>query len=199
MGSPQFDRILSTARIRLAGALDAAIQYELFSVLDEFLQDSSVWKDELSFTVSTTALKYTITPTAGQLIRLEGLTDSAGNSVWGEMEMPGTVKLATLPTEGQKYTATVALSVADPVTRDAYPLVPVWITKQYNTTLIDGVLGHMMGQHAKPYSNETLSVYHLRRFRNGIAQARVAALQGNTKGNQSWAFPQAFAVKRKWR
>ena len=47
----------------------------------------------------------------------------------------------------------------------------------------------MMSQAAKPYSSERLAVYHMRRFRSGIAAARTDAMRQNAYRGQAWRFP----------
>jgi hypothetical protein len=69
------------ARIRLPGALDAAIQMELFAVLNEFFQKSNIWYEDIQFQAQPTsdtylenpeAYTYDIVPTKGTVTRLVG-------------------------------------------------------------------------------------------------------------------------------
>ena len=62
--------------------------------------------------------------------------------------------------------------------------------------VLSGLLGRMMSQPAKPYTNMQLSVYHMRRFRDGIARAKVEAMHQNVYRAQSWRFPQTFARRK---
>jgi hypothetical protein len=197
MSNVPLDRIVTTASIRLVGALSTTILYELFSVVDELLKETGLWKDDLSFNTVVGKLNYNVAAPAGQILRLSYVTDAGGGSQWATMPTPGQIILGLAPATVQAYVATVVLSVVDPVTRDAYPLLPKWIATKYNGVILDGILGHMMSQSSKPYTNEQLAVYHLRRFRSGIAVARADALHNHTEGNQSWSFPQAFATKRR--
>lgn len=195
--SAAFDRILNTVQMRLTGVVYDAIKYELFPVADELLRESGLWTDDVSFNTTAGKTDYRIVVPAGQTLRLQGVKDANGHDVWGTLEMPHVLNLRDAPQDTEKYCATVVLSVVDPVKRDAFPLMPEWIVQKYNGVLTDGVLGHLMSQSSKPYSDENKAVYHLKRFRNGVAQARRDALTGHTENNQAWSYPQQFAVRRK--
>lgn len=191
-----FNRIMRGARIRLPGALDDAIKEELFVVLDEFLQRSSIWQEEITFGVTSAKTEYELVPTGGTIVQLIHVANSNDSRVTASMPTPSAVQLSTAPNT-DTFTAKVALTVVDPTTREHEPEVPEWILTKYHLTILDGVLGRMMSQPAKPYNNERHAVYHMRRFRNGIADAAAQVKRGNLYGGQSWAFPQNFAVRRK--
>lgn len=191
------ERLVDTVTVRLPGSLAKTVQLELFSVLDEFLQDSGVWTDVVQFSPHANT-SYSVAVTAGQIVRLKYVKDVGGSQIGATMPEPGVIELAGVIAEDhQPLKATFALTVVDPVTRDMYPLVPTWITTRYNGALVDGLFGRMMSQPSKPYSNEALSVYHLRRFRDAVGKARADAILANTEGAQNWRFPQSFAVKRR--
>lgn len=197
MANVPLDRIIDTVQLRIPGTTKGGIQFEMFSVLDEFFEESGAWTDTVEVTTKQDTTAYRVGVPAGQIIRLASVVDANEQPVFATMEDIGTIDLAITPTALQKLTVKLVLNVADPLTRDAYPLVPQAITKRYNRALLDGVLGHMLSQSSKPYSNEQLAVYHLKRFRNGIAQARAATLRENTEGVATWAFPQSFRVRRR--
>jgi len=197
MSLPHLDRIITSANLSLVGALPDTIKYELFGVADEFLQDSGVWRDTLQFTAKGSALEYRIAPAAGKIARLDRVETETSYRVPATMPIPGIATLHIQPSPGERFTAYVILTVNDPITRDAYPLIPQWVAEKYRGVFVDGLLGRMMGQPSRPYSNETLAVYHLRRFRNGIAGARADARREHLDGAQAWRFPQTFAVKRR--
>ncbi len=60
--------------------------------------------------------------------------------------------------------------------------------------MVEGVIGRLQLQPNKPYSDTTSAMYHLRRFRSGMQQARTAALHNNTYGVNSWNYPRTFKV-----
>jgi hypothetical protein len=86
--------------------------------------------------------------------------------------------------------------VTDPVTRDGIPVFPAWILSKYGNDFLDGLMGRMMSQIAKPYSNTAMGTYHTKKFNNAMSQAKVEALHQNVYRGQSWRFPQSFQVRR---
>jgi hypothetical protein len=141
--------------------------------------------------------EYTITPSSiASIVRLLGVVNSderAQNAVFG---LPSTLTLLTAPNKTEVFTARVALTVTDPVTRDEYPVFPDWVINKYSNDIQDGVLGRMMTQIAKPYTNERMAIYHMRQFRGAIAFAKVEAMHQNVYRGQNWKFPQTFARRR---
>jgi hypothetical protein len=106
----------------------------------------------------------------------------------------GTVVLQNAPNTVQTLTAYFVKTVDLPADRGV-PLMPDALFKKYFSPLLDGVLGRLMAQPNKSYSDAKMADYHLKRFRNGIAKARVEAQRANTSGAGSWRFPQTFSVR----
>ncbi len=195
------DRLMQNARIHLPGATDSALQLELFNVLNEFFQDSNVWQEDIDFAVTaddTIPTTYYIEQeSVASIVRLLYIVNSDGQDVQGTMQIPGEIILATQPGQADTYTATVALSVNDPVARDGFPEFPAWALNKYGMGILDGLLGRMMAQPAKPFTNLQLGTYHMRRFRSIVAQASSDSVRRNLANAQAWRFPQSFAVRRR--
>lgn len=205
MANADINRLMDNARIRLPGALDAALQLELFSVLNEFFQTSNIWYQDIQFAVTPTtanylddpdAYTYDIIPDQGSITRLIGVVDSNGYAQKAWMPTLGSLILAFSPNTAQTYTARVALTVTDPTTRDGYPQFPDWIMNKYGNDILDGLLGRMMSQLAKPYSSATMAQFHLKNFKQAVNQAKVEASHQNVYRGQNWRFPQTFARRR---
>jgi hypothetical protein len=190
------DRIIRGATLRLPGAIENVIKDELFLVLDEFLQKTSMWQEEITFGVTSDATEYELVPTGGTIVQLIHLANSDEIPVKASMATPSTLVLQNTPNT-DTFTATVALTVVDPTTRDHEPEVPEWILTKYHLVVLDGVLGRMMSQPMKSYTSDKHSIYHMRRFRNGMAGAAAQTKRSNRYGGQSWSFPQSFAVRRR--
>ena len=191
------ERFMNQARIKLPGASDHGILAELYEVLREFFEETNCWTEVIPFSVVANTQDYLLIPREdGTIIRLIGVRDHNLRSVNAFMDTLGTVTLVWPPntTPPTDWEAKVVKNVTLPVTRDHVPIVPNDLFQRYETCTIDGLLGRMMGQQAKSYSNSTLSVYHLRRFRSGLVSARTAAARQNTVGAQTWAYPQNFAT-----
>ena len=202
MPNADMNRLLDQARIRLPGAVDAAIVMELFTVMKEFFNGSNAWQEAIEFPVYATsasayadpdAFTYDLTPTQGAIMRLLGAHNGDGVPVRATMPVPGCVVLAQSPNVDATYTALVALTVTDPTTRDGIPQFPDWVLNKHYTELLDGLLGRMMSQLAKPYSSPNIAAVHLRKFKQGISAAKVEAMRKNVYAAPSWRFPRSFA------
>jgi hypothetical protein len=195
MSNPDMNRLLDHARIRLPGAVDAAILVELFAVLKEFFIETNVWREQITFTAQPdpSQLTYDVVPFQGSIVRLLAVTDKEGRPVPATMAQPGCITLGRSPASPEEYTAHLTLTVSDPTTREDQPQFPTWVANRYLTTLLDGLLGRMMSQIAKPYSSPAIAAVHLRNFRKGTSAARVDAKRQNVYGAATWRFPRGFA------
>ncbi len=206
-----FERLIDNARIRLPGALDGVIKMELFTVLREFTEQSNAWLDRVTFLFPPGAERIELVPNhEADINRLVSVAvvgpDGSEEAYWtrlpAAMPEPGVVHIPsrfTSTAETQTCLATVALIVADPTGEDGLPTFPRWMADKYFGCLLDGTLYRMMSQPAKPYSSTPGALFHGRRFRKGVAQARNETRHGNAYGGQRWVFPQQFATyKRQW-
>lgn len=188
--SLELTRLLNKVQMRLPGALDSAVKIELFDVLDEFFKGSNIWTEDIDVDVDDTTDTYDVVPTDdGQINRLIGIVNSDSVPVYGDMAIPGTLILRNTPSQEETFTVKVALTVVDPVRTDGWAMFPDWIMLKYGADFAEGVLGKMMSQPNKPYTNERLAIYHLRRWQGAIATARSEARRANVFRGQSWRFP----------
>jgi hypothetical protein len=207
-------QLINQATVKLAGASSAAIKAELFDVLAEFFDISSAWQESIPIDGVAFQTDYTIVPQEGQIIRLEAVTSNSlfptnaaylaakaatpgGNigaftPITAIMPTIGTISLAQLPNAPVAMQAIVTKNVSLPTTRDQTPIGPDWVLPIWHRYILDGILGKMMGTQNKSYTNDALSVYHLKKFQEGIARARSVTLAANTKGGQAWQFPRDF-------
>jgi hypothetical protein len=210
--SAAIDRMMASLRPRLPGVLDAAIQNELFIVVDEFLKGSLAWKECLAITTQVGVQEYDFDPDVNSIVfelisSYQQTNPTPTTSPWDEagsirvpasMPVPGSLFVQTPPSQVITFQIKVALTVNSPVSTDGYPILPTWLCDRYaQSAWLDGVLGKMMSQPAKPYSNQQMAVYHLRRFRTGMAMAKVDSLHDNTYRGQRWMYPQSFATRRR--
>lgn len=195
----EWELLLNQARIKLPGASDAGITAELYDVMREFFRDSNAWTEDIEFTPVAEQRDYHLTPLReGQIIRLVGVWDSKGIPVPAFMHEFGEVRLLHEPQAAQSQQtnlfARVIKNITLPTGRDNMPIAPYWTLGVYNVDILDGLLGKMMGQQAKSFSNGTMSTYHLRRFRTAIQLARTAAIRQNSVGAQEWAYPRGWSA-----
>ncbi len=193
-------RLMNNARIRLPGATDDAIQYALFAVMDDFFKGSNTWQEDIDVLVpggDPAGTVYQLVSSVGCTIdklmwvfqKATSTTFTRGPAVSAAMATPGELTLTQQPSSSITYTATVALTVQDPTTRDGYVQFPAWVLAKYRNVIHDGLVGSMMSQPSKPFSNTTLSVFHMRKFNSKVAAARVEMMRNNTYRQQAWRFP----------
>lgn len=191
-----FDTFMNQARIKLPGASDSGIKTELYDVIKEFLSDSNSWFETLTVAIIAGTQTYQLLPKYdGQIIRLVAVYDK--NNIPQAAFMPefGVMQLVNPVSNDQTFTVTVTKNITQPTTKNDIPVAPDWLLRVYSIAILDGLLGKMMGQLSKSYSNPTMSMYHLRRFRTEIQMARVAAMRQNTLGAQAWSFPKFFRTR----
>jgi hypothetical protein len=182
---------MDLARTSLPGALDTMIYMELSNALNEFFKQTNAWQITAPFTTQSGVSRYTLSSyCSSEIIRLMGVVNSDGIACDATMGEPGEVLLATTPTAGVSMVATFA--VASEITNQE-PDIPEWVLSKYFTEILDGLLGRMKAQIAKPYSSPQTAVIHLRRFRQGISSARVHENRQSTHRAQRWRFPKTFA------
>ena len=213
MASLDLTRLMANCRVHLPGALDTAIQFELFNVLDDFFQNTNIWQEDITFNVTAgdfavlgqpapdkAVIYYIEQSSVSNMIRLMGIMDNNNLPVAGYMVTPGEITLQLSPGNTTTFTATVALTIDDPVAASGanagFPEFPDWVLDRYLMGIISGVVSRMMMQPAKPYSSPQLSTYHGRKFSQATQRAKGEALHQNVNNGQTWSFPQAFATTR---
>lgn len=192
MSDLDLTRLMKNARISLPGAIDSAIKNELFAVMKEFFQKSSCWRETVPFGVDPddTEQTYQLVPSMGIVTQLMWVKDEMGNQRrFGTMDEPGVLVLNETPSSPAEWTANIALSVDEPKTEDGYPQFPQWVIDRYENGLLDGILGRMYGQPAKPYTSGQAAMMKMKFFRATINEATIAANQSNVYGAQAWRFP----------
>src|SRR5271170_4090573 len=65
-------RILNACRVQLPGSTDAAIQAQLFNVIDEFFTNSNSWNEWVPFAIGANNQSYTIIPAQQGMIKRLG-------------------------------------------------------------------------------------------------------------------------------
>lgn len=95
------------------------------------------------------------------------------------------VILYPTPTLAKADALTFYVALAPKLDSDYLPKIA--LTHHYDA-ILDGTLGRLMSHPAKPYSNATLGMYHLQRFRAAIGSFAALGRQGNATG-QAWYYP----------
>jgi hypothetical protein len=186
-------KLMGQAKMTVAGASDSELKVQLFETLEEFFNGSNCWQEVIKFTVIPDTLDYPLVPENGRILRLYAVLDQ--NNVPQAAIMPniGMVQFQYPYTEIQPMSAVVVKTVTDPIL--CYPPhIPDWLLPTYGIGLFHGLVGNVMLQPGQSYSNTQLANYHIQKFRDAYAHARVAMMKMNTVGVQAWRFPQTFRI-----
>jgi hypothetical protein len=190
------DRLMDNARVNLPGALDGAIQLEIFNILNDFFQKTNLWTQDISFPVTTANTRgttITVTPTTGLINRLMYVLNASMDARAMSMPIPGSLLFVDVPNTTETWTARVALTVTDPIASSGdsigFPEAPAWILSKYNNGLLAGVLGNMYMQVSKPYTNSKMALMNVRKYGSMLSNAKSEARHQNLYGGQTWRFP----------
>ena len=209
-----FDRLMNQVRTMLPGSSDSGIKGVMFDVINEFFDVSNAWTEWLAITIQVNNQAYAVYPQQGGMItRLVSVFDSNqvplpasiilnGIQPLGEatvsitpssvIPLPGAILLLTFPQNtSMTATALVVKNVILPNSADEVPDAPQWLFPLYARYIQEGIVGTMQLQKGKPYydNSPTGAVFHLKKFRDGMAMAKVATMRSNLFGGQSWRYP----------
>lgn len=187
------NHLFDQATVKLVGATQAGLKGELFDVLHEFFSTTSSWQETIPVNVVANTTQYSLVPAeGGKIIRLIAVVDGNGTGQPAVLEGFDSVLFHNAYSSAAAFQAQVVKTVIFPTQSDDIPDMPEWLLQVWPLVILDGLLGKMMGHAGKSYSNVALSVYHLRRFRDGMATVTTATLRRNTEGTRTWGFPQTF-------
>lgn len=198
-----YANLIADANVNLPGAVPSQVLAELQVTTRDFLQYTSAWKVMYEMPVDTEHDCYTIVPQPGTAVNLlHKLFDAADpdqkdvNAPGGvEMSVPGHIKLKRPPSAAATWVALVSQYPIRLVEQAYGTPVPCWILERYYDTLLSGVLGRMMLQTAKTYTNEKLGTLRSRQYLAGRATARADLARSNVWGTQQWVFPAAYTAR----
>lgn len=194
----ELSMLMNQARIKTTGASDDGILVELYDVFKEFFADSQCWWEDITFQATVDRQEYILSPLQeGQIIALVGVWDEKGIPIDAFMPTFGTIRLVNVPntTPTTRWFARVIKNITIPTTKDNTPIAPQWVLGVYSIHILDGLLGKLMAQPGKSWSNQQLGTYHLRRFRTGIQIAKAQAQAQNQVGAQNWTFPRGWSSR----
>lgn len=193
MATP-FDRLMTTASVHLPGATEQAMIQELFFVCQQFFKRSEIWQENYEVELPPGQNTVTITPAAGRVERLMGVS-SGGQPVRGAvMFTPGEVTIPRSVNATSEYVITVVMTVSDPTDTASFPIAPVELIDRYSEELMHGLLSRMFPQPSKPYTNLSLAQYYTTKFTGGISRARNDARTFYLAGAQRWSFPNSGGI-----
>lgn len=198
MASSDISRLISNLRMHLPGAVDGVIKLEIYNTMNEFFQDSNVWRESIEIPVYAGVTNYDLTSTGpSTIVRLMSVIDEHERPINAYIDLETQeLVVSVAPTSPTTYTAQVSLTINEPLDKEGFPYFPAWVLNLYMNEMVSGVLSRMMSQPAKPYSNTQLAAFHGAQFRSAVAKARSEANRRYTYHMQMWRFPRGWVRRR---
>lgn len=201
-------RLYNDVKIHIPGVTDVVYQQILFQVLNDFMDRTNIWFEEVPIAVEPNKLKYTFElQHKGFPNRLMLLYDPSINTPdkkWVQsgvsMLVPGIIDISYSPSTAATWNAVVAKVLNDPTDTENYPDIEAqdtWIIDKYGDGILYGVLGRLQSMPGKPFSNSKDGKGNWQVYIAERGKARTDAIKANVFGGQRWQFPQSFATVRR--
>ncbi|MBP33243.1 hypothetical protein [Methylobacterium sp.] len=185
-------RLLGSIRSRLPGAKDSQTRLALFDVLQDACQQGRIWTEVVPFRLIPGKQMFSIAQPGARIVMLiNAQHPSLGMQVlnYSDEKVAVNVDIATLnPADYLYLTMALAPSLGADLENPA-TWIPGDIFASKYTLLLHGVLGAMMLQTAKPYSNTSLGQYHTQIYSRELTAAPLTDRDGGLPTRQRWRFP----------
>ena len=204
--------------VRMPGASLPIVKQETHAMLREFFVQSGAWLVETEpVSIKANVDTYYLDPQpAGDVLYIHAIAYPTGDrykflkstqlqtfrsrvaapsaipiAYHAYVDVPGKFTLTPMVTEDyyKILIPYVVMTIKDKVCNTDTATVPYWMLRYWKDHWIDGVLGRLMSVPDKPYTNLIQAQYHLRRFRNGISQARDMARRQFSTAETDFKFP----------
>jgi hypothetical protein len=196
-----WEHLMGQARSKCSGASDAQLKAQFYDCMQEFFDKSQCWSELIDVPIVANVQDYVITPSGGQIIRLFGVWDQsfvpqpAVISDFGDDGRNANLHFQNPYNTSQTFVADVVKNICLPTTKHGVPDMPSWVLPKFGFKIVDGVVGQLMNEDRRPYSNPQKATYYLRRFREVMGEARAAAIRARTIGAQRWVYPQSWQTR----
>lgn len=185
------DRLMNDLRVRLPGATDAMIQREIWSLLNDFCREGLAWRENVEITLVEDVSTYDIAPVGTEVVLVYGVSH-ATMALNGAVYSFGKLLLTVEPTASDVLTPVfvdAALTPALTAGLDVESLIPADMWSEHHDTILNGVLGRLLAQPAKPYSNPALAAFYVKSYTIQRAVVRRKVRTGGVMAPQTWRFP----------
>jgi hypothetical protein len=200
----------------LPGATKEHLYRTFWRKLQEFLQESSCWIDEDTFTADqfgNVRLNPVFEKIQAQISwihevwhedrRLSHVTlvppafraRIANPVVYTNTPYPDVIKVWPKPGTENEVNLVVRGALTVSQCFDDPPIcVPDWVWDRYKEALREGVLGELLQEPSKPYTNIPLGEKHESKYYWWITKARDEARRGFGHHESEWVYPRGFYV-----
>lgn len=197
--SADMTRLLEDLKMEVPGALQSGYLAAVFMAMDDLLDFSNLWYEDINFTLVVGQRSYTLTPPVqGRIVRLQVLynpsVSTQPNLMWADraqLILPNQIMIATTPSTPVLYTARVSKKLAT-VDADGAPDAPDWMVQRYRDQLKVGAMSLLFAQKNRPWGDPQQAVFRGQQFVAYKTTARIDALKSNVAGQTNWAYPHTY-------
>lgn len=197
------ERLKDTLMVRLPGAGEHAIDLEMANAAHEFFLESGAWHELVFANMVADRTHYELWPESGSVgyicdlsidgrmyrpVTANALMRRRWNGAFQVLTEFGSMDLEPAPTETKPKA--IAANVTVVPNAGGYCDIPPDLVNHYYEALLDTALGKLYSHTNKPYSNATLALFHIARYRAHLARARRIVAGGNVRAGGPWVYPQ---------
>lgn len=184
-------KLLDNMRVALPGATDGMIQLELFNAVDELCRTAEIYRQVIEIPISEGDTDYDVLPDNHRVVRIYSAAHDTYDPTLFRFDVLDEVLALQEPPTAEHAATPIYLECSlSPRPTTAYAdWLPVIIMERHFQAILSGGLARMMAQTAKPYSNQRLSDFHYRRYRNLMGLSRHDTTVYGTPQGQAWSFP----------
>ncbi len=191
---------------RVPGADPTVVERELQGTLREFYRTSGSWVEELpAMNVKDGKAEYDFNPVSdnkqvlytlrviyngrdlGLYDKRPAQTLTSTSPIGALLTAPGRVQL--IPTPSEDITDGLSITATLTFIKRACHQPPDYVVTQWYDVVLDGATGRLMQHIKRPYSNPKMATFYLKRFRNGMREARDATRRAWGFAESSFSFP----------
>lgn len=192
------ERVLAQTETELPGASRGALKGMLYDVIDEFMNDSNFWIEHIALTIQPGTQDYQLIPQrGGKIVRLVAIFDQNFINYPArvkELDPPNAFIRLVWPQNQVIAAQVVVTKSVVTTTRDDLPDAPARTLSLYGRYIKYGMLGRMMAQPNKTYTNLAGAKLNMIQFRDAITIVRTEVARSQLYGGQSWRYPGNFRV-----
>lgn len=189
---PGLERLYDNVQAVVPGVTLSLIKLAAWNTIEEFYLRSTVQRQAVYWQLTSGETTIDFNPfdetwLVAWILEFDGLHNV-------EISQPAVLRDLTFPTPSTARNGRALLSLR-PISMDVNFPPDLWV--QWFDVILDGTMGRLYGQPAKPWSAPQLALFHGQKFRGGIRRARATADKGFTNGAGRWRFPYFSGGRRK--
>lgn len=195
-----YERFMAQIETQLPGASRSGLNGMMFDVINEFFEDTNSWYETIAISIPQSLQPATLQLTpqqGGMIIRLVIVYDTnriTYPAFIQDFNNPPSADISFVYPQNTPIgaTAMVVKNLTLPNDRHDIPDAPPWLLPRYGRYIEYGMLGRMMAQPAKTYTNLAGAKLNMAQFRDAITMVRTFTARNSIFGGQSWRFPSNF-------